>query len=134
MVIEERTVDLGDASVHARVTGEGERALVLIHGTEADGSMWGPYMEGLAGGRRVYALDLPGHGASELPSDLDCSPAGIAGWFNGFVAKQRPGMPASAREGQTFFGIDAVNVDMIDAVGSADDAMAELREMIQEAA
>jgi signal peptide peptidase SppA len=56
----------------------------------------------------------------------------IAGWFNGFVAKFRTGMPESAREGQTFFGIDAVAIDMIDRVGSADDAMAELRSMIEE--
>ena len=55
----------------------------------------------------------------------------IAGWFNGFVAQNRSAMPASAREGQTFFGIDAVAVDMIDRVGSADDAMAELRAMIE---
>jgi len=56
----------------------------------------------------------------------------LAAWFNGFVGKHRDAMPASAMEGQTFFGIDAVNVDMVDAVGSADDAMAELRDMIKE--
>ena len=55
----------------------------------------------------------------------------IAGWFNGFVAQHRSAMPASAREGQTFFGIDAVAIDMIDRVGDANDAMAELRAMIE---
>jgi signal peptide peptidase SppA len=56
----------------------------------------------------------------------------IAGWFNGFVAKHRTGMPESAREGQTFFGVDAVAVDMIDRVGTANDAMDELHAMIEE--
>jgi len=55
----------------------------------------------------------------------------IANWFNGFVAQHRTAMPESAREGQTFFGIDAVAIDMVDRVGNADDAMAELRAMIQ---
>jgi len=55
----------------------------------------------------------------------------IASWFNGFVAQHRTAMPESAREGQTFFGIDAVAIDMVDRVGNADDAMAELRAMIQ---
>jgi len=56
----------------------------------------------------------------------------IAGWFNAFVSKYRAAMPESAMEGQTFFGVDAVAVDMIDATGSADAAMAELRAMITE--
>ncbi len=108
MAIEERTVDIGISRVHARVTGEGEGALVLIHGAEADGSMWEPYMEGLAGGRRVFAPDLPGHGASEVPSDLDCSPGGMAGWFQGFLDAE--GLDEAAVLGHSFGGVVAFNL------------------------
>jgi pimeloyl-ACP methyl ester carboxylesterase len=41
--------------------------LVLLHGLTFDRRMWGPSLSRLAGidpGRRVLALDLPGHGAS----------------------------------------------------------------------
>jgi pimeloyl-ACP methyl ester carboxylesterase len=82
MAVEERFIQAGETMVHAIVAGEGDGALFLLHGAEADGSMWEPYMDGLARGRRVYALDLPGHGGTEAPEDLDASASGIAQWFS----------------------------------------------------
>jgi pimeloyl-ACP methyl ester carboxylesterase len=108
MAIEERIIVAGEARVHARVAGEGEAALVLIHGAEADGSMWEPYMEGLARGRRVYALDLPGHGGSDVPADLDCSPPGMAGWYGQVLDAE--GLETAAVLGHSFGGVVAFNL------------------------
>ncbi len=82
MGIDVRTVQVEDAEVMVREVGEGEPTLVLIHGAEADSTMWEPYMEGLARGRRVIAVDLPGHGGTDAPEDLDASAKGIAAWFS----------------------------------------------------
>jgi len=44
--------------------GEGETALVFVHGGLADRAFWAPQMQQLADRYRVVALDLAGHGAS----------------------------------------------------------------------
>jgi pimeloyl-ACP methyl ester carboxylesterase len=108
MAVEERIIQAGDASVHARVTGEGEMALVLLHGAEADGAMWEPYMEGLARGRRVYALDLPGHGSSTVPPDMDCTPKGMATWYGHILEAE--GIDVAAVLGHSFGGVVAFNL------------------------
>lgn len=79
--MEGRYIETGVGRTCVREAGEGEATLVLVHGAEADGSVWEPYMEGLARGRRVLAVDLPGHGGTEAPEDLDASASGIAEWF-----------------------------------------------------
>ena len=86
MGVEVRTVQAGGLETLVRETGDGDDVLVLLHGTEADASMWDPYMEGLARGRRVIALDLPGHGGTGAPADMDTTPAGIARWFKGLLS------------------------------------------------
>mgnify|MGYP001115744896 CR=1 FL=1 len=85
MPSEVRTVQAGDIPTSLREAGSGERVLVLVHGAEADGTMWDPYIRGLAVGRRVLAVDLPGHGGTGAPEDLDASAAGIARWFKRFL-------------------------------------------------
>ncbi len=108
MPVEERTIEARRTGVHARVAGEGDTALFLLHGAEADGSMWEPYVEGLASGRRVYAIDLPGHGSSEVPPDLDCSPPGMAGWFRDVLDAE--GLGKAAVLGHSFGGVVAFNL------------------------
>lgn len=44
--------------------GTGPVAIVFIHGGLADRSFWAPQFSALAGGYRLVALDLAGHGAS----------------------------------------------------------------------
>ena len=88
MPMEGRYIETGAARTYVREVGEGEATLVLVHGAEAEGSMWEPYMEGLAGGRRVLAVDLPGHGGTEAPEDLDASASGIAEWFLGLLVAE----------------------------------------------
>jgi 2-succinyl-6-hydroxy-2,4-cyclohexadiene-1-carboxylate synthase len=41
--------------------------LLLLHGFGADGRAWAPLAERLAGGWRVLAVDLPGHGGTTPP-------------------------------------------------------------------
>jgi 3-oxoadipate enol-lactonase len=48
-------------------TGEGPRALVLIHALGADSGMWERQVPELARLRRVITVELPGHGASPGP-------------------------------------------------------------------
>lgn len=88
MDISDITVDAAGVRTHARAAGRRGTPLVLLHGAEADSGMWGPYMEELGRHRRVYALDLPGAGASEPGPDADCSPAGLAAWVGGFLDTQ----------------------------------------------
>lgn len=85
MDISDLTVQAARVRTHSRVAGEGAPPLVLLHGAEADAGMWDPYMEELARRRRVYALDLPGSGASEPAADADCSPGGLAVWLGAFL-------------------------------------------------
>jgi pimeloyl-ACP methyl ester carboxylesterase len=46
-----------------------ERAIVLVHGWASDRSVWDAQIEALAGAARVLAIDLPGHGESDLPEE-----------------------------------------------------------------
>jgi len=51
--------------------GSGRLPVLLLHGFTGSVEAWGgPVLEGLAAaGRRVLAVDLPGHGASDAPRD-----------------------------------------------------------------
>jgi len=57
-----RSADGVEIAYSAR--GEGETALVFVHGGLADRAFWAPQMQQLADRYRVVALDLAGHGAS----------------------------------------------------------------------
>lgn len=51
-------------AVHYVAQGNGEPALLFVHGFGIDGSYWRHAMDALAPRHRVVALDLPGHGKS----------------------------------------------------------------------
>jgi pyruvate dehydrogenase E2 component (dihydrolipoamide acetyltransferase) len=62
---EPEIVEAGGKSVQYLVVGEGEgEPLVLLHGFGGDINIWVFNQETLAAEHTVYALDLPGHGAS----------------------------------------------------------------------
>ncbi len=108
MTSEGTYIQAGDVRAYARVAGEGDCTLVLLHGAEADGSMWEPHVDGLARGRRVLALDLPGHGRSEVATGMDCSPAGVARWFASVLDSE--GVGEAALLGHSFGGVVAFNL------------------------
>ncbi|MFC8719829.1 alpha/beta fold hydrolase [Kitasatospora sp. NPDC057198] len=64
-----------DRYVHGmRVVHDGPREappLVLVHGSGAAGSSWGPVVPALAGRHHVIRIDLPGHGQSPPARSYD---------------------------------------------------------------
>jgi proline iminopeptidase len=63
-------VDVEGGGVRYRILGEGERALVLLHGGPGGGSLYLKPLERLAGpDRRVVVYDQLGCGASDRPQD-----------------------------------------------------------------
>lgn len=58
---------LDDWRVAYQARGEGDRAVVFVHGWSGNAGHWHRQMAGLETGRRLVALDLPGHGDSDKP-------------------------------------------------------------------
>jgi pimeloyl-ACP methyl ester carboxylesterase len=61
-----RTVDLEGAVAYREWEGPDDGAFVLVHGLGASHLSWVQVAEGLSGLGRVFAIDLPGFGASPL--------------------------------------------------------------------
>jgi len=61
-------------------TGSGKSGipLILIHGMGSASTAWQTVVPELSKTYRVITVDLPGHGATELPSGLDMSPKALA--------------------------------------------------------
>jgi pyruvate dehydrogenase E2 component (dihydrolipoamide acetyltransferase) len=66
---EPETVTVGAGTLRFLRQGEGDDAVVLLHGFGGDLNNWLFNLEPLAEGRTVYALDLPGHGGSVKRAD-----------------------------------------------------------------
>jgi pimeloyl-ACP methyl ester carboxylesterase len=62
------------ANLSGRQQRGDEPAIVLLHGLTFDRRMWNPIIDRLPG-RRVLAVDLPGHGASPMPDRRGLSAA-----------------------------------------------------------
>jgi len=58
------TVEVDGRSIAYATMGEGEDAIVLVHGYGGDKNSWLFVQEPLSHAHPVHALDLPGHGAS----------------------------------------------------------------------
>ena len=54
----------------------------------------------------------------------------VMGWFTSAVRIGRGTVADSTMEGQVFFGADALGVNLIDAVGTMDDAIMELKALM----
>ncbi len=52
-------------------------------------------------------------------------------WFTSFVTEHRTGVPADAMEGQTMYAAEARDSGLIDKVGSMEDALEELHDIIE---
>src|SRR4051812_115601 len=74
-----RWVRLADPPVHLRVleVGEGEDAVLLLHGFSLGPAHWGPLLARLQE-RRLLAIEMPGHGQS---SGVDFRGTDLRSWF-----------------------------------------------------
>ncbi|MFE9920983.1 alpha/beta fold hydrolase [Streptomyces sp. NPDC005774] len=69
-MVDHRSVDVGGIRLAYQVSGPPDAPpLVLIHALGEDASDWEQVAPALARSRRVYALDLRGHGRSDWPGD-----------------------------------------------------------------
>lgn len=64
---EVRSVKLDGMRVHYENYGKGKEAIVFIHGWLSNLTFWRANIPAFAAEKRVIALDLPGHGASDKP-------------------------------------------------------------------
>ncbi len=80
-------VTRGGINVHYLEAGEGP-AVLLVHGLATSMVTWYCNIDALvSGGCRVLALDLPGHGDSDKPKDLDYDPASAAELIRQFLVE-----------------------------------------------
>jgi pyruvate dehydrogenase E2 component (dihydrolipoyllysine-residue acetyltransferase) len=66
---EPETVTVGSGTLRFLRQGDGDEAVLLLHGFGGDLNNWLFNLDALAEGRTVYALDLPGHGGSVKQAD-----------------------------------------------------------------
>ena len=62
-----RSTQLDGAKVHYTDYGEGENALLFVHGWSCDESFWARQAPSLGTKLHVITIDLPGHGQSDKP-------------------------------------------------------------------
>jgi pyruvate dehydrogenase E2 component (dihydrolipoamide acetyltransferase) len=80
-----QTVEIAGRAINFLVKGDGAATpLLLLHGITADLESWMFNQPAIAAGRRMLALDLPGHGASTKDVG-DGSPEWFAGVLAGFL-------------------------------------------------
>lgn len=72
-------------SIHYRVYGQGEPAIVFIHGWSCDSGYWDPQLNDFAARHTVVTLDLAGHGRSEESRRKDWSMASFGADVAGVI-------------------------------------------------
>ncbi len=121
MAVEERSVEVGGASIRYLAAGEGS-PLVLLHGVGTSALEWNRAIPALAHGRSVYALHLlepeSGDGAGYSPAS-----------FAGFVAKfldaleiERATVVGNSLGGLVALRLALSNPSRVDALGLVDSA------------
>ena len=95
------TANVDGRTLSSTVVGDGDEVVVLVHGYGGDKSSWQFVQEPIATGghaeeqvRRVYALDLPGHGSSDKDvgdGSLDTLASAVLGFLD--ELDDRPGPP-----------------------------------------
>ncbi len=67
-MFEEAFTQAGPVKIHHKQIGEG-KPLLLLHGWGGQADSFAPVALAFSGSRRVYAIDFPGFGQSELPPE-----------------------------------------------------------------
>jgi len=75
---EGRFASFGGARVYFESYGEGDEAIVLVHGWAADAGIWRFQVPAFEKQFRVITLDLPGHGRSDAPERFSYDQAQLA--------------------------------------------------------
>ena len=81
----------GGARLAATAAGEGDAAVVLVHGYPFDRRMWEPQIRALSPRARVLAVDLRGFGESEsgdLPASMGTFADDVIAWMDGLDARR----------------------------------------------
>lgn len=81
-------ITLQGINVNYTTRGKGP-ALLLVHGWNSSHEQWSLNLRQLARGFRVIAVDLPGHGDSQVPPDFDYSLEAHVAWLEGFRKAMR---------------------------------------------
>jgi pimeloyl-ACP methyl ester carboxylesterase len=71
VVSESKFADVDHIKVHYTNYGQGDSALVLVHGWACDETVWSEQAPALAEKIRVITIDLPGHGQSDKPQGIE---------------------------------------------------------------
>jgi pimeloyl-ACP methyl ester carboxylesterase len=71
VVSESKFADADHIKVHYTNYGQGDSALVLVHGWACDETVWSEQAPALAEKIRVITIDLPGHGQSDKPQGIE---------------------------------------------------------------
>lgn len=69
MAKEEKFIMAGDCAIRVSDTRRGDRTIVLLHGYLESLDVWDEFTSLLAPSARVIAIDLPGHGVSEVKGE-----------------------------------------------------------------
>jgi pimeloyl-ACP methyl ester carboxylesterase len=86
MQIDKRTADIDGEQIRYFCTGAG-RPLLLLHGLLGGSFCWRRNLEAFSRRHTVLAVDLPGHGESDAPCNLDCSMPVQAGRISSFLER-----------------------------------------------
>ncbi|HUK36413.1 MAG TPA: alpha/beta hydrolase [Vicinamibacterales bacterium] len=64
-----RAASVDGLTIHSTSAGAGPATIIFVHGWTCDLSSWAAQLPEFSKKYRVIALDLPGHGASDVPKD-----------------------------------------------------------------
>lgn len=68
-------VEVSGINIHYRKSGQGPKALVMIHGAFSNQESWDKVRKYFDADYTVYSLDLPGMGETVIDNDFNASPA-----------------------------------------------------------
>jgi pimeloyl-ACP methyl ester carboxylesterase len=83
---QERYIKIGLINTRYMAEGEGS-PVVLVHGMGGSASGWLPSFSAFAAQHRVYAMDLVGHGRTNMVEEASLDAAYLAGFVKDFMAE-----------------------------------------------